>query len=162
VRPEDGATTGDPPREIERKYLLDGLPPEAGSAPHVTMDQGYLPGERIIERLRRVREPTGERYLRTIKLGSGVSRIEIEEPVARELFIYLWPLTEGRRISKTRHLIPAGDLTWEVDEFRDRSLVLAEVELQRVEQPPIPQWLAARLVREVTDDPAYSNYRLAR
>jgi hypothetical protein len=38
--------------EIERKYLLRGLPEAARAAPAVELEQGYLPGDRLRERLR--------------------------------------------------------------------------------------------------------------
>ncbi|MEM7608960.1 MAG: CHAD domain-containing protein, partial [Myxococcota bacterium] len=36
-------------QEIERKYLLKGVPPEAARAPATIIDQGYLPGREIRE-----------------------------------------------------------------------------------------------------------------
>ena len=54
-------------------------------------------------------------------------------------------------------------MLWEVDEFLDRTLVVAEIELSSpdalVELPP---WLRAVMDREVTDEPEYANARLAR
>ena len=79
-------------REIERKYLLSALPP-LGSAREVEeIEQGYLPGERVVERLRHVRADGTEQYLRTVKSGAGVSRVELEEPVDPATFARLWPL----------------------------------------------------------------------
>ncbi|HEU4587545.1 MAG TPA: CHAD domain-containing protein [Gemmatimonadales bacterium] len=152
-----------PPMEIERKYLLSGLPPEAAAAPFHEIDQGWLPGERLVERFRRVRVDGREEWYRTVKLGHGLARVEIEEATTRELFETIWPLTEGCRVRKRRHRVPAGDLVWEIDAFADRDLVLAEVELPHAEAvAEIPAWLAPYLVREVTDDPAYVNRNLAR
>ncbi|MCS6798452.1 MAG: CHAD domain-containing protein [Myxococcota bacterium] len=148
--------------EIERKYLLSRLP-EMPHADVVEIEQGYLPGDRIVERLRRERAPRGVRLLRTVKLGGGVRRVEIEEPVGAELFEALWPLTSGRRIHKRRHRVVDGARTWEIDEFLDRSLVLAEVELTRSdEEVALPAWLEPFVLRDVTDDPEYLNVRLAR
>jgi len=74
----------------------------------------------------------------------------------------MWPLTEGRRIRKRRHAVADGARTWEIDEFLDRDLVLAEIELRSAtEEVQLPHWVAAVLVREVTDEPAYTNARLA-
>jgi CHAD domain-containing protein/CYTH domain-containing protein len=148
--------------EIERKFLLDGVPPLEKEDSSAEIEQGYLPGERVIERIRRTRTNGKEELLRTIKEGTGISRLEVEEPLPAELFARLWPLTEGRRIRKRRHRVKDGDLTWEIDEFRDRNLVVAEVELPSpsTEVTP-PDWLRPHVVREVTDDPAYTNYRLA-
>ncbi len=154
----------DPPldREIERKYLLKGLPDTASAAPSVEITQGYLPGTKILERIRRVSQAGKARFVRTIKLGKGVSRIEIEEPMTEQLFDALWPLTEGRRIRKRRFLVPDGNLVWEIDEFLDQHLVLGEIELPDERHPTIPEWLAPHVTREVTDEPAFSNARLAR
>lgn len=151
--------------EIERKYLLRALPPavHAEGVRSLEMDQGYLPGQRVRERLRQVRAGDTVRWYRTIKAGLGVARLEVEEETTREVFETMWPLTEGRRLRKRRHLVPDGPLVWEIDEFLDRDLVLAEAELPDPSmRPPIPEWLAPHLVREVTEDPAYLNSSLAR
>jgi CHAD domain-containing protein/CYTH domain-containing protein len=168
------ATHGGPPLEIERKYLLRALPRQLRGAAADEIDQGWLPGERLRERVRRVREPgpaggvsdgdaARERYFRTVKLGSGVSRVEVEEACTRELFDALWPLTRERRVRKRRYRVREGALVWEVDEFTDRPLVLAEVELPAADaaaEPPA--WLAPYVVREVTDEGTYVNANLAR
>ena len=149
--------------EIERKYLLRDLPDEARSAPAVEIEQGYLPGDRLTERLRHLRDSGSERWVRTVKLGSGRVRTEIEEETTEDVFAVMWPLTEGRRLRKRRHAIVDGPLTWQIDEFLDRDLVLAEVELPSADlavEPP--DWLAPAVVREVTDEPGFSNVNLAR
>jgi len=149
--------------EVERKYLLNGLPPAATDAPSVEIDQGYLPGERLIERLRRIHAAGGDELVRTVKEGSGLVRLEVEEAVAPEVFDGLWPLTEGLRIRKRRYRVADGDLIWEIDQFLDRDLVLAEVELPTAEaEAPIPDWLHPWIEREVTEDPGYGNFELSR
>jgi len=149
--------------EIERKYLLRALPERAAAAESVDVEQGWLPGERLLERLRRTSGTDGDRFSRAVKLGRGLSRIEVEEETSPELFAALWPLTESRRVRKRRYFVPEGSLTWEVDDFQDRDLVLAEVELPSTDtEVPVPDWLAAVLDREVTGDPAYVNVNLAR
>jgi CHAD domain-containing protein/CYTH domain-containing protein len=150
------------PVERERKYLLRGLPEAVRGVQPQEIEQGWLPGDRLRERLRRTRDEGGERFYRTVKLGTGVTRVEIEEETTRELFDALWPHTEGCRIGKRRYRVPDGALVWEVDEFRDRPLVLAEVELPRADtEVPVPAWLAPLVEREVTGDPAYLNLTLA-
>ncbi|GJG85377.1 hypothetical protein tb265_05580 [Gemmatimonadetes bacterium T265] len=152
-----------PPVEIERKYLLRALPRALRGGTAAEVEQGYLPGERLRERVRRVVRDGRERFVRTVKLGAGVARIEVEEETTRELFDVLWPATRARRVRKRRYAVPEGALTWEVDEFTDRALVLAEVELPAPDTPvAFPPWLAAYVVREVTDDPAYLNSALAK
>ena len=52
---------------------------------------------------------------------------------------------------------------WEIDEFTDRPLWLAELEIDRADTPvTIPDWLKPVLVRDVTDEREYSNHSLAR
>lgn len=149
--------------EVERKYLLRGLPPEAAAARSVEVRQGYLPGERLVERLRHERDAAGDRYVRTVKVGRGLARLELEEACDVALFDALWALTAGRRLTKRRHYVADGRLTWEIDEFTDRALVLAEVELSsESHHAPIPGWLEPWIVREVTDEGEYVNARLAR
>ena len=151
--------------EIERKYLLAGLPARVGGTKCVEVDQGYVPGARINERIRRMKDASGEAtYFRTVKAGSGLERIEIEEETSREFFEAVWPLTRGARVWKRRYYIPEGDVVWEIDEFLDRpNLWLAEVELTHAEQVvDVPEWLAAVIVREVTFEPEYTNHALAK
>lgn len=150
--------------EIERKYLLRGVPPICESRPHVDLDQGYLPGARLIERVRRKKTDAGEAFFRTVKLGTGIKRIEVEEECGREVFGKLWSLTQGRRVRKRRYLVEdGGGLVWEIDEFKDRELFLAELELPAEDASvSIPEWLAPYLVREVTGEAEYVNANLAR
>lgn len=152
----------DLPVERERKYLLRALPEATREATAVDIEQGWLPGDRLRERLRRTRDDLGDRFYRTVKLGAGVERIEIEEETTEAVFTAMWPLTDGCRIAKRRYRIPAGDLTWEIDDFPGRALVLAEVELPRPDTDvTLPEWLAPYVEKEVTGDPAYLNLTLA-
>ena len=151
------------PVEIERKYLLRMAPPILEGRSFGKIDQGYLPGEKLHERVRRKTVGASTIHLRTIKLGAGISRIEVEETCDVKTFAKLWSLTSGRRVRKQRYEIVEGDLTWEIDVFTDRELVLAEVELDRTDRvPEIPAWLAPYVIREVTDDPAFLNLMLAK
>src|SRR6185312_6056108 len=121
------------------------------------------PGSRLLERVREVQASNGPMWYRTVKSGAGISRIELEDETSKEVFETMWPLTEGRRVLKRRYRIPDGDLIWEIDQFADRDLVLAEVELPSSDaKVEPPAWLAPHIVRDVTDDPAFTNYSLAR
>lgn len=150
--------------EIERKYLLRALPEMPRVSGVLQIEQGYIAGEKLIERLRREQHQDGlVKYYRTVKLGTGVKRVEIEDETDRSTFEHLWQLTEGRRLRKRRHLVPNGDDLWEIDEFTDRDLVLAELEIDSEDAHiRIPEWLRVVLVREVTDERAYGNRSLAR
>lgn len=176
-------TEPDVPREIERRYLLDRLPPLPPDADAVVIEQGYLPeaadadttiaaavprqdadGRPRHGRLRRRRDAHGREHLtHTVKTGDGLVRREWERTLDRAAFEAAWPETLGRRLVKTRHTAAGPDgLRWEIDVFEDLPLVLAEVELPAEDAVArIPDWLRDHIVREVTDDPAYTNARLA-
>jgi adenylate cyclase len=153
------------PREIERKYLLARAPEPPADLESETLEieQGWLPGSRLRERLRRVRGPHGERFERALKVGSGIERIEVEEPLDGATFALLWPATVGCRVRKQRTRVRDGGLVWELDAFGDRALWLAEVELDDPRRRPrLPAWLECCVVREVTDEPGWTNLELAR
>jgi len=161
--------------EIERVFLLSGMPRLPGGAAALRIEQGYLPeramrgdaggGGELEGRIRRVVHPDGRvEHVHTVKVGAGRVRHETERAIDAATFAREWPRTECQRISKTRHVVREGALAWEIDQFdAPPGLVLAEVELPAVEaDAPIPAWLAPCIVREVTDEPAYTNRAIAR
>ncbi len=158
------ATIAGLPMEIERKYLLRGCPPEALMVAPDRIEQGWIPGTMLRERLRRRTRPDGTiTCWRTIKLGPVDARIEVEELTAPELFEAMWPLTIPARVRKQRYVLPFGAHTWEIDVFLDRELVLAEVELGSLDEPvELPPWLSPYIERDVTGEPAWFNTSLAR
>ncbi len=86
----------------------------------------------------------------------------VEREVSAEEFEALWPRTAGRRLSKTRYLVAEGDLVWEIDDFDELNVVLADIELPSPDTEfAIPDWLAPHIVRDVTEEPAYRNSNLA-
>ena len=149
--------------EIERKFLLKKLPTAMPNATELRIEQGYLPGDRLVERLRSVVSNGHTAYVRTVKVGAGLVRTELEEETSAEMFQKMWPLTKGRRLTKKRHRVPQGDFIWEIDEFTDRQLVLAEIELPSAEtEVKIPDWLQPWVEREVTGEVAFLNSTLAK
>jgi CYTH domain-containing protein len=95
-------------------------------------------------------------------LGADLERTEIEEELGEEEFQRLWRMTRGRRVHKRRYYVMEGEVTWEIDRFRDPAIVVAEVELTSSNgDVPFPSWLQAVLVREVTDEAEYSNAKMA-
>jgi CYTH domain-containing protein len=152
-----------PPMEIERKWLLSALPPRLHELMPAALRQGYLPGDTLIERIRSVVRDGETHWFRTVKLGRGMARIEIEEETSAPLGETLFALTEGSRVEKRRYSVQDGMHTWEIDDFTDRALVLAEVELEREDDVvELPVWLAPYVVREVTGEKAFTNWKLAR
>ncbi len=147
--------------EIERKFVLPGPPPGLGEHPHARIEQGYVAIDDNGTELR-VRRKADKRIL-TLKAGSGLVRTEEEWELEPERFDALWPLTDGRRVVKTRYEVPLdGGLTAEVDLYEGAldGLVTAEVEF--ADEPAsaafdTPDWLGT----EVTGDKRYANRALA-
>jgi adenylate cyclase len=146
--------------EIERKFLVREVP-DLSDCDSVRLEQGYLAlaGDGGAEvRLRR----KDHDLLLTVKGGTGEVRVEEELELEPETFDSLWPLTEGRRVSKTRYLIPLGELTVELDLYEGQldGLATAEVEFESEDDADRfdpPGWLGD----EVTGDERYLNERLA-
>lgn len=146
--------------EIERKFLVRDSAPALEQSRSSRIEQGYIAvapdGTEV-----RVRRRDGTAVL-TIKSGGGRSRVEEELEIDAERFARLWPLTEGRRIEKTRHLIPQADLTIELDVYSGAltGLMVAEVEFGSEEAADAfdpPEWFGP----EVTNDPRFRNQTLA-
>jgi adenylate cyclase len=146
--------------EIERKFLVDDFPESLDRGQAEAVTQGYLAIDDAVEvRIRR----RGDHFSLTVKQGGGRSRLEEELEIEAGRFERLWPLTEGRRIAKTRFVVPApGGDEVEVDVYEDEldGLVTAEVEFpseasaEAFEPPP---WFGP----DVTDDDRYKNRSLA-
>src|SRR5262245_20484889 len=144
-----------------RRFLLASLP-RIQAAP-IDIAQGWIPGKRLRARLERVAEGGEEGFYRVVQVGSGAGRTEPREEASRDVFERLWPLTEGRQVRKRRYRIADGDREWEVDEFLDRELVLAEIASREPhEEVEFPDWLRAHVVREVTGEDTYLDENLGR
>jgi adenylate cyclase len=147
------------PIEIERKFLVahDGW--RAGFTSAARIRQGYLcldPGRTV-----RVRISGTQGWLTIKGPGEGASRAEFEYPLpladATDLLDHL---CRQPQIDKTRHLVPHGGLTFEVDVFHgdNEGLIMAEVELAAADtHVDLPPWIGA----EVTGDHRYFNAYLA-
>jgi CYTH domain-containing protein len=154
--------------EIERVYLLRALPTPLPHGEVWRIEQGYLPlapvtPHQLEGRLRRITHSDGSvEHIHTIKSGIGLVRQETERNIDSETFAREWPRTIGRRLEKVRTRISVGDRVWEIDQFTQIPLVLAECELPSADAPlEIPDWLAPFIVREVTEEPAFRNAELA-
>ena len=141
--------------ERERRFLLDGLPPDVRDPRRI--DDLYVDGTTL--RLRRVDDGVH-------KLGQKI-RPEARDPsVVHHTTMYLSPeeyavlvaALSGRRLSKTRWSWDVDGRTWWVDEIIGVG-VLAEIELSgpddAVDAPP-------GAVVEVTHDERYCGGAMAR
>jgi CYTH domain-containing protein len=147
-------------QEIERKFLVTGDGWRAAAGEGSLCCQGYLSsGEGATVRVRLL----GKKAFLTIKGPTqGISRPEMEYEIPVPDAEYMIEnLCGGRMISKVRYILNYSGLRWEIDEFhgRHQGLVLAEIELEREDQPfGKPDWLG----QEVSHDPLYRNSALAR
>ncbi|MEQ9618811.1 MAG: CYTH domain-containing protein [Deltaproteobacteria bacterium] len=146
-------------REIERKFLVVKPPPELNKYPNHRIEQGYIAVTDDLEvRLRK----KGDQYYQTVKSDGGLVRREVEIELSRDQFEALWPMTEGKRIEKTRYEIEYEGFLIELDIYSGNlhGLKVAEVEFKTEDQSKTfipPDWLGA----EVTDDKRYKNKYLS-
>lgn len=146
--------------EIERKFLVcdDSFRRMAVSQSHIT--QGYISTQRGRTVRVRLRDDKGYLTIKGATDAKGMSRYEWEKEISAPEAQQLMQLCEpGARIEKIRYLVPAGQHTFEVDEFfgDNAGLVVAEVELAYEEESfeHLPF-----LGQEVTGDPRYYNSQL--
>lgn len=146
-------------KEIERKFLVRGPVPEG--LPFEPIRQGYITAASDTAEVR-LRQK-GEACFLTVKSGGGLVRDEYEIAIGKPEFETLWPLTEGRRVEKTRYTGRRADgLEFELDVFEGHlaPLMLVEVEFPseaaaRAFIPP--DWFG----EDVTEDKSYRNSALA-
>lgn len=146
------------PFEIERKFLTAS---EAWR-PLVIQSQKITDGL-VMEgdgRKLRVRLCDGQATLTYKGPRETIRREEIELPLAlEEADRLLQHHCDGRLLSKTRHLVPQGDLVWQIDVYDAPldGITLAEVELPAIDHElPLPDWIG----QEVTGDPAFRKINL--
>ena len=158
------------PLEIERKYLIRRPDREAlarRAAKRLEITQIYLTHgpEGESRRVRHSRWDGGEAWYYTEKLRrTGLVRVEREREISRREYQELLAQADAERrpIEKERWCVPWAGHTLEIDLFpfwADRAY--CEIELKSPEEDvPLPDWIT--VVREVTDDPRYTNSALAR
>jgi adenylate cyclase len=146
--------------EIERKFLVrdDGWRSQVTGA--AGLRQGYLANTAASSVRVRIAGEQGWLSVKAMQPGLAREEFEYAIPLA-DAAALLADFTDGPLIEKTRHRVPVGDHEYEIDEFQgaNRGLVVAEVELDAPDENfPRPDWLGD----EVTDDPRFYNFRLAR
>jgi CYTH domain-containing protein len=130
--------------------------------------QTYLRSDsESIERRVRLRSHAGqETHIYTEKRPTSADatvREEVEARISRSEYRRLMAEADGSRqpIVKARRVFVFGNHVFELDSYSDRALHILEVELhdpdEDIQMPP-----DLVIEREVTNDPAYRNYALAR
>lgn len=148
------------PVEIERKFLVK---PDAWAQVLPEKSVRYVQAYLLTDPAKTIRVRTaGQEAFLTIK-GQN-------ERSTRAEYEYAIPLQEAqelihsfceRCVEKTRHFVPVGSHTWEVDEFEgdNAGLMVAEIELgSETEIFALPDWAG----EEVTHDYRYLNSNLSK
>lgn len=146
-------------KEIERKFLVAG----DEWRPHVTesrlLRQAYLHTDDLSSV--RIRIEDDDKAFLTVKSAiAGAIRNEYEYEIPVSDAQEMLALRVGSIVEKVRHIVPAGQLHWEIDEFEgdNAGLVLGEIELPLASHHvDLPSWISS----EVTDDRRYYNASLA-
>lgn len=128
-----------------------------------TMRQGYIAQDRDVSVRIRI---TDHDAVLAVKAGPGLARTEVQVTVADDQAAALWPLTDGRRIEKTRYRVPLegpGDLLAEVDIYAGALVGLCTVEVEFESERDAhaftpPAWFGP----EVTGNTSWSNSALAK
>ena len=120
-------------------------------AGNIGMEVGFNPRE---FRLRKA----GGKFFLTVKGKGGLAREELEREINETNFNLYWPQTEGRRIQKIRLEVPYQGRRVQVDVYRDRDLITAEVEFKSLGEAK--EFRMEGL--NVTTNPDYKNKNLAK
>ncbi len=145
--------------EIERKFLVLNDVWRNSAIRHTRIRQAYLDSNAKVSIRVRINDDSGA----TLTLKSRSSKLRRRE------FEYAIPTLDAEElislrrsyiVEKIRHIVPYGNLNWEIDVFsgENQGLVVAEVELpdedHEIELPP---WVGP----EVTGQDRYYNGTLA-
>ena len=144
--------------EIERKFLIDSLPPNLETYPRRALEQAYLCTDPVV-RIRR----SDDHCTLTYKSSGLMIREEYNLPLTDSGYEHLLGKADGNIIRKIRYLIPLdGGLTCELDIFSKpfEMIRLAEVEFASEEEALAfspPEWFG----EEVTMTAKYHNSTLS-
>ena len=145
--------------EIERKFLVRNDDWRKSVTSRSAIRQAYL--DRSANVSIRVRIKDSEIATLSLKSRpSALRRQELEYPIPVLEAEALLPFRQGSVIEKIRHIVPHGDLKWEIDVFSgdNAGLVIAEIELPTEHHAiELPGWIG----REITGQTQYYNGTLA-
>ncbi|MEA2059074.1 MAG: CYTH domain-containing protein [Thermodesulfobacteriota bacterium] len=145
--------------ETEKKFLLKNDLWRQNAFKAVCLIQGYLKNDKT--GVVRIRTAGTKGYITVKGITCKASRLEFEYEIPlKDAQDMLKRLCAPPLVKKKRHFIDdKKGVLWTVDEFsgENQGLILAEIELETIDQPfEKPEWLG----REVTEDPRYFNSNL--
>ena len=144
--------------EIERKFLVSSSDWQKLATRQFSLPQAYLAANgKSSVRIRIKGDGTATLTVKSRPVD--LRRLELEYDIPVLEAEALVQLRQGSIVEKVRHVIPCGDLAWEVDVFSgdNYGLVIAEIELRHEHQHiELPPWIGA----EITGQPQYYNSSL--
>lgn len=154
------------PVETERKFLIE-MPDLSELAQMKASDisQTYLTGPNGDERIRKRVYENETVYTHTRKTPiSNMSRIELEEEISEDEYKNLLKNADPHMatVHKTRYEIPYNGKCFEVDVYpfeKDRAVMEIELGSER-EEFEVPPFI--KIIKEVTEDEAFSNKSIAK
>ena len=145
--------------EIERKFLVRDNSWRNLVIRNVKIRQAYLDSDANVSIRVRIKDDNNATL--TLKTRwSKLRRREFEYVIPTADAEELISLRRGQIVEKVRYIVPAGDLSWEIDVFlgQNLGLVIAEIELPtQNHQIELPPWIGT----EVTGQDRYYNGTLA-
>ena len=156
--------------EIERKYLLRKMPKEVLDNAFRTEDCDiyYRPDgdvwvrATIVNSHDRETDAKEQVYIETIKKHISHGNSETYERYISEAELKRHIELSETYIKKTRYFFKSGSEIWEVDDFENLKLVMAELEVNSLnDMVEVPQCIVDELLVEVTGDKSFSNQNMA-
>jgi len=145
--------------EIERKFLVRSDAWRKSVIRHTKIRQAYLDSTAKVSIRVRIKDDSSA--ILTLKSRSSkLRRREFEYAIPTLDAEELISLRRSYIIEKVRHIVPYGNLNWEVDVFsgENQGLIVAEIELpDENHQIELPPWIGP----EVTGQDRYYNGTLA-
>lgn len=151
--------------EIEKKYLVKEIPFSLSKYKKIDIEQSFI----YIKPAIRIRKADNKYFLTikskapdNIKCKPDLARTEFEISITKKAYTDLSKHTVGRKIIKTRFLIPYKTHTIELDIFKGvyKGLMYAEVEFKNIKSANnfvAPKWF----YKDVTGIEKYKNTSLA-
>jgi len=152
--------------ERERRWLLDGLPPFPDDARQVRIVDRYLHGTRL--RLREVTETDGtvvRKLGHKVRLGDDAREVACTSLYLDDAEWAALGALPGDVLTKLRVFVPHGEHIVALDVFESPHAGLVLAEIDGGDRPAgVPDTFTGRfhVVREVTDDEAFTGAALAR
>lgn len=147
--------------EIERRFIMRKLPTTCANE-IIFIEQYY---DDFGVRYRKSFNKTTEKLLCEKTIKSKVSAAtNNEENLEISLETFEKETNENQRyVRKLRYVYYFSGFKFEVDSFDNIHLIIMEVELEDAKQTiHFPMWLEKLIIKEITDEPEFSNYILSR